>query len=86
MRVFAVIFSVIDRNSIYSRGQRENLTTPYYCTQTCKFLEMLQEEMVDPPDFTYLRSVEDDVNDWEARGVKETNIREDPFIVLNQQY
>ena len=47
---------------------------------------MLQEGMVDPPDFTYLRSVEDDVNDWEARGVKETNIREDPFIVLNQQY
>ena len=84
MRVFAVISSVIDRNSIYSRGQ--NLTTPYYCTQTCEFLEMLQEEMVDPPDFTYLRSVEDDVNDWEARGVKETNIREDPFIVLNQQY
>ena len=84
MRVFAVIFSVIDRNCIYSRGQRENLTTSY--TQTCKFLETLQEEMVDPPDFTYLRSVQDDVNDWEARGVKETNIREDPFILLNQQY
>ena len=47
---------------------------------------MLQEEMINPPNFTYLRRVQDDVKDWEARGVKETNIREDPFIVLNQQY
>ena len=42
--------------------------------------------MINPPNFTYLRRVQDGVKDWKARGVKETNIREDPFIMLNQQY
>ena len=47
---------------------------------------MLQEEMVNQANFRYLRRVQDGVKDWKSRGVKETNIREDPFIVLNQQY